>query len=111
MIWAVTHGWEGWIRTSEMTESKSVSLNLLLTSQYQITISDPLRAILDREFVDGNLGQEFILHRFFITYILYHKFFKKSIKFLNVGEGRGIRTLDPVIKSHMLCQLGYTLIF
>ena len=97
MLWVVTHGWEDWIRTSEMTESKSVSLSLLLTSQYKITISDLFRAILDREFVDENLGKEFILHRFFITYILYHKFFIKSNKLFKVGEGGGIRTLDPVI--------------
>lgn len=38
-------------------------------------IGDPLRAILDCEFVVGNSGQEFILHRLYFTYLLYHKFF------------------------------------
>lgn len=50
-----------------------------------ITISDPLRAILNREFVDGKSRGEKTLYIaslffFFLTYILYNNFFNFSIK-------------------------------
>lgn len=46
-------------------------------------IGDPLRAILDCEFVDGSGSNErLILHRHFLTYLLYHIFLIFSTNYL-----------------------------
>ena len=58
-----------------MAASKTAALNRLATPQYKLQLATPVRAILDCEFVDGSGSDErLILHRHFLTYLLYHIF-------------------------------------
>ena len=67
---------------------------------------------LNCEFVDGSGSNERLIGIadvvvFYLTYILYHKFFNFSMKFLwfKFGAPSENRTRDAMIRSHVLYHL------